>query len=81
MISGERRSPLRRGLYTFASFSGQSEICTVKLCLTAAIPAVCQFGATKSACPAAAKKRLPPALPHRRDYAVIPFSASAEAKV
>ena len=48
-----------RGLiYTSASFSGQSEICTVKLCLTAAIPAVCQYGATKSACPTAAKKRL-----------------------
>ena len=65
----------RRLLYTSASFSGQADFVSQKSCVCAVAHI------TKSACPTAAKKRLPPPSAAPQSTPSTPFPRQTEAKV
>jgi len=62
-------------LYTFTSFSGQSDFASQKSCVCAVAHI------TKPACPTAAKKRLAPHSVAPQSMPPIPFPRQPEAKV
>ena len=65
----------RELLYTSASFSGQSDFASQKSCICAVTHI------TKSACPTAAEKRLPPHSAMSQSTPPTPFPRQPEAKV